>query len=60
MKKRQTKDSKFMMRVGKSDEKYINQLSRRFKMTKSCAILTLVRNYVLFDEIETLKKKVAK
>lgn len=58
MKKKNRKDDKMSIRLSNADKKYLRRLSKKFKTTTSDAILKLVRNYVLFDEIETLNKKI--
>jgi hypothetical protein len=57
MPKKERKERKFTIRVSRADIKNIVRLSQKMRMTKSRAILTLVKNYILFDEIETLKRK---
>jgi len=55
--KRVIKDERFLMRISKNDKRNIVRLSKYFRTTQSKAILLLIRNYVLFNEIENLKQK---
>ena len=56
MRKKNRKEGFLYLRINKNEKRYIKKLSKLFKTDKSKAVLKLVKNYVLFDEIEALKR----